>query len=201
MCVRVRSAMVLACVILMLGPPPPSAAADDPAAALSPVPTGTARITVTILGSVGSPGIRTFDVGARLSDALAAAGLAAVDAVNARAGIPPDARGCTFGGADRHRVFLLRSAESPNPATYAIDVALARQRNDLRYDPLLRENDKIYVPECRPFRIPIVVPLPHQDTAADVRNARRSAGGLAQLVEHLHGMQGVRSSSLLSSTT
>ena len=26
------------------------------------------------------------------------------------------------------------------------------------------------------------------------------AGGLAQLVEHLHGMQGVRSSSLLSST-
>ena len=200
MCVRVRSAIALASIILLLGPPTPSVAADDPAGP-SPMPTAAARITVTVLGSVRSPGIHTLDVGARLSDALAAAGLATVDAVNARAGILPDARGCTSGGADRHRVFLMRSAESSNPATYAIDVALARQRNDLRYDPLLRENDKIYVPECRPFRILISVPLPHQDTAADVRNARRSAGGLAQLVEHLHGMQGVRSSSLLSSTT
>jgi hypothetical protein len=29
----------------------------------------------------------------------------------------------------------------------------------------------------------------------------RGAGGIAQLVEHLHGMQGVRSSNLLTSTT
>lgn len=28
----------------------------------------------------------------------------------------------------------------------------------------------------------------------------RGAGGIAQLVEHLHGMQGVRSSNLLTST-
>ena len=37
------------------------------------------------------------------------------------------------------------------------------------------------------------------DDVAAVANGRRGNGAIAQLVEHLHGMQGVRSSSLLGS--
>jgi hypothetical protein len=105
------------------------------------------------------PGNYPLADGARLSDVLAAAGMSDVDAANARIGIPADARGCTAGGADLHRVFLTRAVEASRWTSYQIDVARARQHNDPSSDPLLRANDKIYVPECRPSRFILTPPI------------------------------------------
>jgi hypothetical protein len=125
-----------------------------PPAAADP---GVVKFTVHVIGRVKNPGSYALGPGARLSDALTAAGAYAIDAVVARVGgtpvVNPD---CTPGGADLRYVYLARTALS-NPPTYEIDVSRARMQHDLRYDPLLREGDKIYVPECR---TPIKMTLP-----------------------------------------
>jgi hypothetical protein len=143
--VYVYSAIAVASIMLGFGPAASRAAADTPAVGSEmPAPVA-AKFTVQIIGRVNRPGKYVLDEGARLSDALAAAGM-------------NDSPGCTFGGADLHRVFLTRAVESSRSASYMIDVALAQQHNDLRYDPLLRANDRIFVPECRPSGIPILTP-------------------------------------------
>ena len=82
-----------------------------------------------------------------------------VDTLNARAGIPVDAIGCTRGGADLHRVILVRTVEGSKNAGYQIDVATALRTKDLRNDPLLRQDDKIYITECRTRGFPIPIAL------------------------------------------
>ncbi|MBV8748203.1 MAG: SLBB domain-containing protein [Candidatus Eremiobacteraeota bacterium] len=153
-------------VVLSSAPAHARAADDVQPAPVAPTPMPVApKVAVQVLGMVKNPGNYSLDAGARLSDALAAAGLSTIDAVNARAGIAPDAPGCTAGGADFHRVFLTRRNEASKTwaSSYQIDVARvdvarARLNKDVQYDPLLRADDKIYVAECRPFRFPILVP-------------------------------------------
>jgi hypothetical protein len=143
--VYVCSAIAVASIVLGFGPAASRAATDTPAVGSETPAPVVAKFTVQIIGRVKKPGNIVLDQGARLSDALAAAGV-------------KESSGCTFGGADLHRVFLTRAVESSGSTSYMIDVALAQQHKDLRYDPLLRANDRIFVPECRPSGIPILTP-------------------------------------------
>ena len=148
---RAKFALAALTTVMLTAAPAFTRAADEgPPAAVTPSPAPVAtKFTVQVIGAVKKPGKYVFDEGARLSDALAAAGMNDVDTANGRAGIPIDSLSCTFGGGDLHRVFLTRTVDSSRSLSYMIDVALARQRQDLRYDPLLRANDRILVPECR----------------------------------------------------
>jgi hypothetical protein len=191
------TSVAVAAIILSLAPT--AIRADDSATPASPTAPAATKLHVRVIGRVKNPGTYTLDAGTRLSDALAAAG-AEFDMLVARGAGPlvPDTD-CALGGPGLRYVYLARTSETSKTIGYMIDIA--RQRDDARYDPLLRDGDGIFVPDCRPKGKYISTPPMAQDTAPGVRNARRSAGGLAQLVEHLHGMQGVRSSSLLSSTS
>ena len=97
-----------------------------------------------MLGAVTHPGNIAIAQGDRLSSALARAGTGPV--VN----------------SDLSRVFLIRtvSATDRTRRSYQIDVCAA-QRGDERFDPVLRDGDKIFVPEAaepRPYRVPPIVP-------------------------------------------
>ncbi len=193
-----------------------SARCDAPAPA--PAVTAAAKLTVHVLGRVKIPGTLRLDAGAQLSDARTAAGADVEKLVARVGGAPVPDTDCALGGSGSRNVYLMRTTESSKATAYVIDVSLARQQHDLRYDPLLQDNDRIYVPECRPkvkvISTPPTFPAHPAREPAEVERpggARTPPpasgmhvgrpGGLAQLVEHLHGMQGVRSSSLLSSTS
>jgi hypothetical protein len=116
-----------------------------PAAGGEPRAPAATTFTVQILGEVMKPGTYALADGARLSDALAAAGRSHVDAANARIGIAADAPGCTAGGADLHRVFsharsrdvpveLVRDRHRSRTRTqrYTLRSAAARERPNLR---------------------------------------------------------------------
>ena len=153
---RVRSAAVLASMMLALNCAPARAGGDAPAAD-TPAPAA-AKVTVQVLGRVKSPGTIVLDSGARLSDALTAAGAFAIEPLVARVGGTPvpDAE-CTIGGSGLRYVFLTRTVDSSHQRSYAIDVWAVRQ-HDARYDMLMNPNDKIIVPECRRWSRTILTP-------------------------------------------
>jgi len=95
--------------------------------------TGAETIRVQVLGAVTRPGNVEVNEGDRLSMALARAG--------AEAAAKPDL----------NRVYLTRvdPATGKTMPSYQIDLYQALQKGDQRYDPILRKDDKIYVPEAR----------------------------------------------------
>jgi protein involved in polysaccharide export with SLBB domain len=95
--------------------------------------TGAETFRVQVLGAVTRPGNVEVNEGDRLSMALARAG--------AEASQKPDL----------NRVYLTRidPATGKTTPSYQIDLYQALQRGDQRYDPILRKDDKIYVPEAR----------------------------------------------------
>ena len=118
-----------------------SNAADDGApAAAAPAKT----IRVQVLGAVERPGNIDLKDGDRLLTALARAGAAAT--------VKPDLS----------RVFLMRADPATGKASnYMIDVYRALRQGDQRYDPILRADDKIYVPEARSaLHVPIQIATP-----------------------------------------
>ena len=88
---------------------------------------------VQVLGAVSRPGNVEVTEGDRLSIVLARAG--------AEASVKPDL----------NRVYLTRTdpATGKTLPSYQIDVYQALQRGDQRYDPIMRKDDKVYVPEAR----------------------------------------------------
>jgi polysaccharide export outer membrane protein len=94
---------------------------------------GAEVIRVQVLGAVTRPGNVEVSVGDRLSMALARAG--------AEAGAK----------SDLNRVYLTRIDPETGKTlpSYEINLYQALQRGDQRYDPILRKDDKIYVPEAR----------------------------------------------------
>ena len=94
--------------------------------------TGAETIRVQVLGAVSRPGNVEVYEGDRLSMALA------------RAGAEASAK------SDLNHVYLTRTdpATGKTLPSYEIDLYQALKRGDQRYDPILRKDDKIYVPEA-----------------------------------------------------
>jgi protein involved in polysaccharide export with SLBB domain len=107
------------------------------------VPPVLTPMDVTVLGRVQHAGHYRLAAGARLSAAIAAAGgerpaetaFAHLEDLAAFVA-PPDER----------RVFLMRTVDGQR-ITYQINVD--RTPYDVRYDPLLRSGDTIFIPELR----------------------------------------------------
>jgi polysaccharide biosynthesis/export protein len=95
--------------------------------------TGAETIRVQVLGAVTRPGNVEINEGDRLSMALARAG--------AEASAKPDL----------NRVYLTRldPVTGKTMTSFQIDMYQALMKGDQRYDPILRKDDKIYVPEAR----------------------------------------------------
>ena len=157
------TAVALASTLLATGFTP--FGADDTRGSSTTAPAAApvaAKIRVQVLGQVKNPGNVELAAGARLSNALIKAGAYSAETVAERpiAAVLAEVT-CESGGADLRYVYLTRAvaADSSKPGmSYQIDVGRARQQHDLRYDPLLQQNDKIYVPECRPPLRPVRVP-------------------------------------------
>ncbi len=151
-----RVAAILASTVLLLAPAA-ARAADAPAQApVTPATTAPAatKLRIQVAGRVKNPGTLQFDAGARLSDALTAAGADFEKLIARIGGAPVPDTDCVLGGPALQYVYLMRTTESSKVTGYVIDVSIARQQHDLRYDPLLQDNDRIFVPECRPkFKI------------------------------------------------
>ncbi|MDQ6926486.1 MAG: SLBB domain-containing protein [Candidatus Eremiobacteraeota bacterium] len=125
---------------------PPASAPAAPAtptaengATSSAVPAKTIRVQV--LGTVSRPGNVDLKDGDRLLTALTRAGIAAP--------LRPDLS----------RIVLVRvDPVTGKTPSYVIDVYQVLRHGDQRYDPILRADDKIYVPEARPmFRAPLQI--------------------------------------------
>ena len=131
---------------------------SGPAAPPAATPGTGVKFTVQVQGRVKSPGSIELDSGARLSDALTAAGAFAIERLIARVGgTPIPDTECTPGGSALRYVYLTRTVGSSHNTSYAIDFA-ALLKHDPRYDMLLQPNDKIFVPECRPWSRLILPP-------------------------------------------
>ena len=94
---------------------------------------GAETIRVQVLGAVSRPGNVEVNVGDRLTMALA------------RAGAEAQAH------SDLNRVYLTRidPATGKTTPSYVINVYQALEHGDQRFDPILRKDDKIYIPEAR----------------------------------------------------
>ena len=94
--------------------------------------TGAETIRVQVLGAVSRPGNVEVNEGDRLSMALARAG--------AEASVKPDL----------NHIYLTRvdPATGKTTPSYMIDLYQALKHGDQRFDPILRKDDKIYVPEA-----------------------------------------------------
>lgn len=94
---------------------------------------GAEMIRVQVLGAVTRPGNVEVNEGDRLSMALARAGTEAA------------------AKPDLNRVFLTRvdPATGKTLPSYEINLYRALQQGDQQYDPILRKDDKIFVPEGR----------------------------------------------------
>lgn len=109
-----------------------SAPASVPAVPTATHPGDRVPIRVQVIGAVSRPGEVELTEGDRLSTALARAGTAA--SLN----------------SDLTRVYLVRTeAATQRRVAYQINVAEALQTGEPRFDPLLRQGDKIFVPEAR----------------------------------------------------
>jgi protein involved in polysaccharide export with SLBB domain len=144
----VRTPFLAAAVLLVIAPCPAMAGADP-----APSPSATVEtVKVLVLGAVPAPGAFALPAGARLSDALEAAGLRAPGTPlrNVKVADLDDlASGCASNLADLHRVFLTRTRDGKTLPSYMID--LERSWSDSRYNVVLRDGDKIFVPQCRLF--------------------------------------------------
>ena len=156
--------VAIALATIAIGAAPAAVQAD--VAPASPAPNApavpaAANVRVQVLGRVQKPGHITLAAGARLSDALTASGAYAIERLVARlGGEPVPDTECVLGGADLRLVYLTRTGDDSRRIAFAIDVARARQQHDLRCDPVLKDDDKIFVPECRNLlkpRFPIPV--------------------------------------------
>jgi protein involved in polysaccharide export with SLBB domain len=144
-------------MMVALNAAPASAYADAPVAD-TPAP-ATSKITVHVIGRVKNPGDVVLDSGARVSDALTAAGAFAIERLIARVGgTPIPDTECTPGAEQLRYVYLARTNDTSANKAYAIEFA-AVLKHDPRYDMLLRPNDKIFVPDCRPWSR-IILPPP-----------------------------------------
>jgi protein involved in polysaccharide export with SLBB domain len=149
-------------MLLAFAVPVPARADGDRTAETVPAPA--AKLTVQVLGRVKKPGEVVLDAGARLSDALTAAGAFVLERLIARVGgtpiVDPE---CTPGGPQLRYVYIMRTSATDSSKTtgYAVDLARMVQ-HDVRFDMLLSPNDKIFVPECRSLiqPIPMVDPEP-----------------------------------------
>jgi polysaccharide export outer membrane protein len=94
---------------------------------------GGETIRVQVLGAVSRPGNVEVNVGDRLTMALARAGAEAA------------------AHSDLNRVYLTRvdPATGKTTPSYEINVYQALMHGDQRYDPILKKDDRIYVPEAR----------------------------------------------------
>ncbi len=130
---------LIAAVVLLCTMPLPARAQQttpaEPMAAAKP-------IRVQVLGAVSRPGNVYVNDGDRLTMALVRVGAEA------------------WVNSDLNRVFLTRvdPATGKTMPSYMINVFEALKKGDLRYDPILREGDRIYVPEMRPFRPVMIAP-------------------------------------------
>ena len=151
MSMRHVPAAVLASIVLTLAPA--AARAGDLPAQVPAPPTTTApapaKLRVHVAGRVKNPGTLQLAAGARLSDALTAAGADFEPLIARVGGAPVPDTECVLGGSGLRNVYLTRATAASKQATYIIDVSIARQLHDLRYDPLLQDDDRIVVPECR----------------------------------------------------
>lgn len=94
--------------------------------------TGGETFRVQVIGAVTRPGNVEVTEGERLSMALARAGLE------------------TAAKPDLNRVFLTRYEPSQGKnVSYQVNVYEALQQGKIQYDPILRKDDKILVPEAR----------------------------------------------------
>jgi protein involved in polysaccharide export with SLBB domain len=138
-----------------------SAAEPEPAAAESAAPAD--GVNVQILGAVAKPGrYRLAPPASRLTDLFIAAGirLPTDDPRNMPLTEIAAATGsCSVLAGNLRTVYVARTAGEQR-TFYAFD--LARAHDDPRHDPLLRDGDVVYVPQCRRPGIirQIVEPLP-----------------------------------------
>src|ERR1700738_2666975 len=166
-----RTALVAVAMVALAAHPASSRAesavtptAEPPAAQTSPrVWPNEEPVNVQVVGAVLKPGKFALTAGSRLSDALRAGGVQP-------AGDPPGNASMADRGALHaqcaadaiaalHHIYLSRTSEGKR-LNYMSDVA--RAAGDLRYDPLLREGDVVYVPVCRtnPFKVIALPPMP-----------------------------------------
>jgi protein involved in polysaccharide export with SLBB domain len=111
-----------------------------------------ATISVRVVGEVKKPGTFAVPVGSRVSDVLGLAGL------HPFAELPKNVRlvdalplmGTCVGDADLQRVLLRRQSGDAPAIHYMFD--FLKSRNDARYDPVLRDNDALFVPVCMRFK-------------------------------------------------
>ena len=155
---------------IVLSSAPVAAHAGDVSPQTPVAPTTTApvapKLNVHVMGRVKHPGTLRLDAGARLSDALTAAGADFETLIARVGGAPVPDTDCVLGGPSLRQVYFTRTTEASKDATYAIDVSAARQQHDLRYDPLLRDDDRIYVPQCRP-KVKVILTPPTFPTHVD----------------------------------
>ena len=120
-------------------------AAETPAAATPPAE----MMRVQVIGSVPKPGWVTLPAGSRLSDALAAAGLRPRTTGETLPGTTlAEIADCWRNPADLHRIYLGRAAGAQRTI---YQIAVTQDPKDQRYDPLMRDDDKIFVASaCRP---------------------------------------------------
>jgi hypothetical protein len=126
-----------------------AAMAQETSAPPAPAP---ASITVRVIGQVKTAGTFVVPVGSRVSDVLGLAGLHPFAELpkNVRLVDALPAMGTCPGDADLHRVLLhRRSSDSPG-VRYQFD--FLKSRDDARFDPVLRDNDAVYVPACLRFQ-------------------------------------------------
>jgi protein involved in polysaccharide export with SLBB domain len=149
MAMKLGAAVFTSIVLSLVATAATTRAADVPASVPASAPAA-AKLRVHVVGRVKHPGTLQLDAGARLSDALTAAGADFEKLIARVGGEPVPDTDCVLGGPSLRQVYLTRTTETSKPATYAIDVSMARQQHDVRYDPLLRDDDRIFVPQCRP---------------------------------------------------
>ena len=118
--------------------------AAEPSATPAPA---TETLRVQVIGSVPKPGNVTLPAGSRLSDALAAAGLRLRTSGETLQGATlADIADCRQNPAEL-QVYFARG-NGVQPAIYQITVR--QGPTDQRYDPLMRDDDKIFVASaCR----------------------------------------------------
>lgn len=128
---------------------PAAVRADVPTAPAATAPAA-AKIRVQVLGRVKTPGNLELDAGARLSDALTASGAFAIEKLVARlGGEPVSDTECVPGGTRLPYVYLVRTGDDSRTVSFAVDITRMQRRDDLRNDPVLKANDKVFVPDCR----------------------------------------------------
>ena len=139
----IASLLALSAAAFLSAAAPPAALAQTSPPAAAPAPIAE-TIRVQVLGAVARPGNVELREGDRLLLALA------------RAGVSENL------SSDLRRVHLIRlgaTTGSTAPSYYQIDVYQAMLQGDQRFDPILRNGDKIFVPESAARKAYLTPPL------------------------------------------